>query len=135
MKNKIPLIKSVMTPFPYSVESNTLLSDAREYMVKHGIHHLPVTDGDRIAGLLNQNDVMGNGRQTVGDAGIETPQVVDLNERLDNILMIMADRHIDTVLVTKNNKLVGIFTYTDACRQFAGYLRREFGPHNGNTAA
>ena len=135
MKNRIPLIKSVMTPFPYSMDVNTVLSVAREYMIEHEIHHLPVTDGDKIAGILHKNDLIGDLNQVIGKIGIKEPYVFDLNERLDNIIMLMADKHIHTVLITRQEKLVGIFTITDACRQYADYLREEFGPHDGNDAA
>lgn len=47
----------------------------------------------------------------------------------------MADKRLDTVLITKNSKLVGIFTESDAYRHFSMYLREEFGPHGGDNAA
>ena len=124
-----------MTPFPYSVENNTQVIIAREYMICHGIHHLPVTDGNKIVGILDQVAIDNTNRKSVSDVELAKPHVFDLNERLDNILKIMADMHINTVLVTRNDKLVGIFTVTDACRHFADYLREEFGPHDGNDAA
>lgn len=135
MKNRIPLIKSVMTPFPYSVDVSTALSVARDYMLEHGIHHLPVIDGDKIAGMLNENDFAGDESHSVAQRILQTPCIIDLNERLDKILLLMADKHINTVLVTRHDKLVGIYTFSDACRQYADYLREEFGPHDGNDAA
>jgi acetoin utilization protein AcuB len=136
MKNKIPLIKSVMTPFPYSVDVNTRLSVARKYMLEHGIHHLPVIDGEKIAGILDKDDLADDKKNpVVGTLHLKTPHVIDLNDRLDNILIFMADKRVETVLVTRNEKLVGIFSVTDACREFADYLREEFGPHDGSDAA
>jgi len=38
----------------------------------------------------------------------------------------MAEKHIDSVLATKNGKLAGVFTSTDACRCFAEFLRDGF---------
>ena len=124
-----------MTPFPYSVENNTQVIIAREYMICHGIRHLPVTAGNKIVGILDQVAIDNTNSKSVGDVELAKPRVFDLNERLDNILKIMADKHINTVLVTRNDKLVGIFTVTDACRNFADYLREEFRPHDGNDAA
>ncbi len=132
---KLPLIKSVMTPFPYSVDIHTLLRDAGEYMRRHNIHHLPVTDGESLVGVLHEKDVTGNPDVSAADLELEIPCVFDLNDRLDNVLSRMADGHIDTVLVTRNRKLAGIFTVTDACSLFAGYLRDEFGPSGGDEAA
>ena len=135
MKNRIPLIKSVMTPFPYSVDVKTTLKVARDYMNEHDIHHLPVIDKDKIAGILDEKDLEDDKSLAVGDVDFNRPHVVDLNDRLDKVLIIMADKHIDTVLITRNEKLVGIYTVTDACRQYADYLREEFGPHDGTDAA
>jgi len=133
--NRIPLIKSIMIPFPYSVELNTQVVSAREYMIGHEIHHLPVTEGNKIVGILDQVAIDNTNSKLVSEVELVKPHVFDLNERLDNILKIMADTHINTVLITRNEKLVGIFTVTDACRHFADYLREEFGPHDGNDAA
>jgi hypothetical protein len=48
---------------------------------------------------------------------------VDCAERLDNVLLDMAERQIGSALIEKNGKLVGIFTMTDACRCFGELLR------------
>ena len=124
-----------MTPFPYSVSINSLLSDAKIYMHQHEIHHLPVIDGEKIVGLIDERDFDGQNYESIGDITLSSPQVFDLNERLDIVLEIMADKRLDTVLITKNSKLVGIFTESDAYRHFSRYLREEFGPHGGDNAA
>ncbi len=135
MYNKIPHIKSLMTPLPYSINSDATVLDARDYMDEHKIHHLPVVKDDKITGILNNRDLDSPVVKNINEIKIEPPQLFDLNERLDIVLEKMADSHIDTVLVTKNAKLVGIFTYTDAYRHFAAYLREEFWPHSGDDAA
>ena len=71
----------------------------------------------------------------LSDIRFEQPLVYDLNTRLDEILRKMADGHVHTVLVTRHGKLAGIFTVTDACRHFAGFLRDEFGQPGGDEAA
>jgi len=132
---RLPLIKSVMTPFPYSVDMNTLLRDAHKYMQQHNIHHLPVTDGDSLAGMLTEQDILSNPDSRANQLNLGEPCIFDLNARLDDVLSMMADKRIDTVLVTRQRKLVGIFTVTDACRVFAEHLRDEFGPFGGDEAA
>jgi CBS domain-containing protein len=42
----------------------------------------------------------------------------------------MADRHVGSALVTRGDKLVGIFTTTDACRALARVLH-ELHPDKG----
>ena len=51
-----------------------------------------------------------------------------------NVLANMARRHIGSTLVTKQGKLAGLFTVTDACRVFADYLQDEL-PHGGSDVA
>lgn len=141
----IPAIKSVMTPFPYSVDINASLFDARKFMGEHNIRHLPVTDEERLVGIISERDIKAylgmdfdSSKELqikVRNVKLEGPYIVDLNERLDIVLQKLSDEHIDAVLVTRNGKLAGVFTMTDACRSFAEYLREQFGPAGGNDAA
>lgn len=124
-----------MTPFPYSVDINMRLGEAHVYMQEHDIHHLPVTDGDKLAGIINEYDVVERPDFLVSDINLKKPCTFDLNARLDDVLALMANKRVDTVLITRNNKLVGIFTVTDACKLFAEYLREEFAPPGGDEAA
>ncbi len=143
--NHIPAIKSVMTAFPYSVDIDAPVSEAREFMREHKIRHLPVTQHDRLKGVLTDRDIkMYLGLETtpseektisVRDVYLEEPYVVDLEERLDKVLMAMVERHIGSVLITRHGRLAGLFTVTDACRSFAHHLREQFSPPDGNDAA
>jgi CBS domain-containing protein len=72
---------------------------------------------------------------TVRDVYIADPYIVDLNEPLDHVLLTMAQKHIGSVLVTKNGKLAGLFTTTDACRCFGEFLREKFSPRGDDEAA
>ena len=138
---QIPTIKTVMTPFPYSVAPDEPLGSADALMKQHQIRHLPVKDGQMLVGVVTERDItllqaLGAGETaTIVSAYRTAPYVVDLSERLDKVAMQMAEHHIDCALVTKNDKLVGIFTNTDACRQLALQLRGPFMPGDGNEAA
>ena len=141
----IPAIKSVMTPFPYSVDIDASLFDARQFMAEHDIRHLPVTDDERLVGVISERDIRAylgmdfdsskEVQTKVCNVKLEGPYIVDLNERLDIVLRKLSKEHIDAVLVTRHGKLAGVFTMTDACRHFARYLRDQFGPAGGNDAA
>lgn len=143
--NHIPPIKTVMTAFPYSVDIDAPISEAREFMSAHRIRHLPVTEQERLKGVLTDRDMkLYLGLETtpaeeweirVRDVYLEDPYVVDLEERLDIVLMAMVDRHIGSVLITRHGRLAGLFTVTDACRSFAEHLREQFSPPDGNDAA
>ena len=142
---RIPQIKTVMTPFPHSVELDAPLNQVREFMREHEIRHLPVTENHELVGVVTDRDIklmLGpdfayppEKELSVRDVYISDPYVVDLHEPLDNVLLNMARRHIGSVLVTRKGKLAGVFTVTDACQSFAEFLREHFLPGGGDEAA
>ena len=140
----MPQVKMVMTPFPYSIEKQQSLDRAKEMMVKHRIHHLPVMEEGVPVGAISYRDLQRTQRQgaseesgalSVADVPMEGAYVVDLSEPLDRVLSHMAKARLSAALVVKGGRLAGIFTLTDAYRCFAEHLRREFPPKGGNEAA
>ena len=144
MKHK-PLLKLLMTPFPHSVGLDAPVSDALDKMQAHAFHHLPVTDGHALVGVITERDIRnrqaggppqeGGDGLIVKDMYIHDAYIVDINEPLDNVLMEMATRHIGSVLVTRKGNLAGVFTSTDACRGFGEFVRERFPHDDGNDAA
>jgi CBS domain-containing protein len=129
----IPQVVAVMTPFPYAVDVDESLRQAREMMRNHEIRHLPVSENGRLVGVISDRDIKlmtepsHAGRALdelrVRDACVMDAYAVNCAERLDNVLLEMAERQIGSALIEKNGKLVGIFTMTDACRCFGELLR------------
>lgn len=142
---KIPPIKTAMTAFPYSVQPEASLHQAMDFMRTHNIRHLPVADDGKLMGLVSDRDiklVLGPDfaypdpdKLTVGDIMRADTYTVDLEERLDNVLAHMAEHHIGSAVVTRHGKLAGMFTLSDACREFAEYLRAPFLKPDGDDAA
>ena len=54
---RIPRIKSVMTPFPFSIAGAAPVSEAIEFMRKENIRHLPVTDNGNLIGMISDRDI------------------------------------------------------------------------------
>ena len=115
-------------------------------MREHDIRHLPVVDEHHnLVGIIADRDIHlmlgpehncpSEDALKVRDVFVELAYIVDLNERLDNVLLHMAERHIGSALVTKEGRLAGLFTTTDACRHFGELLRSQFLPGGGNEAA
>lgn len=141
----IPAIKTVMTAFPYSIDIESPISEALAYMDAHRMRHLPVTREDTLVGILTERDIRlflalaASDRDqdsiSISEIHMEEPYIVDLDQRLDIVLLEMVDRHVRSALVTRHGKLAGVFTTTDACRSFAEYLREQFNPPGGDEAA
>jgi acetoin utilization protein AcuB len=120
----VPRIKTVMTPFPTSVEPDATPDSARRTMAEHGIRHLPVVRGREIVGVVRERDLRdAGGAATVGDLCAPDPYIVDILTPLDQVLLAMAKGDRGSALVVKEERLVGIFTTTDACRCFGEFLQ------------
>jgi acetoin utilization protein AcuB len=132
MTPNIPTIESVMTPLVYAVDIDEAVEIAEELMLEHGIRHLAVTDSDSLVGIVSDRDIA----CTPNAAGLSIRSKItvreicsldvysaEVDEGLDGILLTMSDRHLGATLVTRNGKMAGIFTTTDACRCYAESLR------------
>lgn len=150
MMKRLPLIKHVMTPFPYWVSAGSTVADAKKLLDEHNIGHLPVKKGEghaSIMGIIAKSDVrvteeaqtkgFGLPIDTLRVADICTlkPYIVDVCEPLPNVLVHMANYHIGSAIVTKEGRLAGVFTAHDACRRFADYLNDQFVTPTGNDVA
>jgi CBS domain-containing protein len=139
----MPTIKVAMTPFPFFVEIDDPVAAARAMMRENEIHHLPVTEDGALVGVLSERDVRllevasrGQDLGSVRDACVRDVYVVDADTPLDEVLLALAESHRGSALVTKNAKLVGILTSSDACRVLAGLLQQRFPtPPEDDTAA
>jgi CBS domain-containing protein len=101
-------------------------------MRQHHFRHLPVTCDQAIVGILTDRDislVLGpdfgspDERQLrVRDAYLEKPCVVAASTPVAIVARTMAEHRVGAAIMTKHDKLVGIFTVTDACRALAEVL-------------
>ena len=133
-----PQILAFMTPFPYSIDIEAPLREARAFLRDRGIRHLPVTERGVLAGVLTVRDIklalgpdLGSPPEQelkVRDVYQPDSFVVDASASLVEVAASMAERHVGSALVTRGGKLVGIFTTTDACRALARVLNGRLPP-------
>ncbi len=138
MMTREPRVKSVMTPFPYSIDIGAAIGQARALMLEHHVHHLPVTQGGELKGIISDRDIklllgpeLGSPdpkELTVEDAYVAQGFTVDLESPLREVVAAMAERHVGAALVTRQGRIAGIFTATDACRVLGEYLNERFNP-------
>lgn len=139
--NRIPTIKSVMTAFPYWIDINETLVAAEKMMLEHDINHLPVKQDGKLTGVISAHDIKqskelaSESKQTVKDVCILNVYKVNMDEPLDNVVSYMANHHIGSALVMKDDRLAGVFTVNDACHCFVDYLRYQFRPSGGDEIA
>lgn len=101
-------------------------------MRDHNFRHLPVMSCGAIVGVLTDRGItlvigpdFDNPREDrlkVRDAYLEQPCVVAASTPVAKVARLMAERHIGSAIITKNDRFVGIFTVTDACRALAQIL-------------
>ena len=142
---QIPPIKAVMTAFPHSVESEQPVAKAREMMTEHGIRHLPVVKDGKLISVVTDRDIRlalrraeappRGGDLLIRDIRARDAYIVELTEPLDLVVMHMARHRIDAALVVKSDRLVGIFTMTDACHFLGDLLQALFPRDHGDDAA
>ena len=132
---KVPTIGSVMTAFPYFIELDAHAAAARTMMQQFKVHHLPVRDGERIVSVISEQelrraeafgrDISSDSDTRVADVCTRVVHFADPDEPLDAVLKHMSDAHVDVTCIVKGGRLAGIYTFTDAFRQFAELLRRQ----------
>lgn len=141
---KIPAVRSVMTPFPYTIDVDEGIGRAKAMLAEHDIRHLPVTKQGRLVGVITERDIRraldpvfglpSEDELTVRHIFIREAYIVKSTEPLDSVLLGMAARRVGSALIVKGEKLAGIFTVTDACRSFGEFLRSQF-PRAGDDEA
>jgi cystathionine beta-synthase len=116
---------------PYSqrdtvvVGPNDLLVTAYQRMKLYEISQLPVMDGDRIVGILDESDVLlhvygdeARFRDTVGTAMVSKQEVIDVKSPIEALLPVF-DRG-QVAIVMDGERFLGLITRID----LLNYLRR-----------
>jgi acetoin utilization protein AcuB len=127
-----PQVIAFMTPFPHSIDVDAPLAAAHQMMRDGRFRHLPVTSGGNIVGILSDRDIklvvgpefgsLGEQELTVRDAYVDKVFIAAASQPVATVARMMAEHHIGSAVITKNDKLAGIFTVTDACRALADII-------------
>ena len=141
----MPKIKDVMTAFPFSIAADANMGQVRDMMKEHGVGHLPVKLDDGSLSVISKRELErtvlpGHSHTdfeelTVADLCPAQAYQVDLYTSVIEVLDHMSATHSDCVLITRHEKLAGIFTFTDACSAYSTRLKDEFFPPSGDDIA
>lgn len=142
---RMPRVKDVMTAFPFSIAESATMAQAKAMMKEHRVGHLPVKFTDGTLSVLSKRELQrtelpGHSHTdfdelNVADLCPSECYIVDLYTSLIEVLDYMSDTDSDCVLVTRHDKLAGVFTASDACHAYSEALKDEFFPGGGDSVA
>lgn len=119
-----------MTYVPKSIGYDQSILQASEFMRKLHLRHLPVLKGGRLIGILTDRDInlvlsfkdVDPAAMTVEDAFTPNPYIASPTTPLSEVALHMAEKKYGCALIVDNEKLVGIFTETDAYKALSELL-------------
>ncbi len=130
------LVKDVMTKNPVTITGDKSLPEAKDLMTKHNITKLPVLDkGGRLIGIITSNDIKNSSpsdattldmfelsyllsKMTVSKVMISRVVTVSENETVEESARLMLDYDIGSLVVKRDELVVGIITESDLFKAF-----------------
>ncbi len=121
-----------MTPAPHSVGKGQTLAVAKRIMGDHSVRHLPVLDHGKLVGILSERDIYFV--QAIPGVNLENTLVADAmsqhvhcaspDQQIRPVIAQMAEHKLGCAVITEGDKVVGMFTTTDALDMLALHLGR-----------
>ena len=119
-------IRDAMTSNPSNVEMSSSVVEAARLMKSEDVGSIPVTEGDRLVGIVTDRDiairVVAEGKDvqgvTVGEIASTDLITVDPQQDLDEALRLMAQHQVRRLpVVEEDGRLVGILAQADVAQQ------------------
>lgn len=132
-------VRNRMTANPVCITPDTPIPEALELMKKRKIRRLPVTEGQKLVGIVTQLDLMRVSpspatslsifeihylisRMAVKEAMTKDPATISPDATIEEAALLMRERGIGGLPVVENGKVVGIITETDIFDSFIELL-------------
>ena len=136
-------IESFMTRSVHTIGLKSPLVEAHRVMNEHGIRHLPVLEGGRLAGLVSQRDLhlietlkdVDPKEVIVEEAMSQDCYTVEAGTPLAEVAREMGRHKYGSAVVLQGSHVLGIFTTTDALRALEAVLTRPAAPTPARKAA
>lgn len=114
-------VREVMTEDPHSIGTSASVVEAARLMREGDIGSLPITDGDKLVGMITDRDV--TTRVVAEGADLKATSVGDVYSRdvisvapddgLDDALQLMARHQVRRLPVVEDGRLVGVVAQAD----------------------
>jgi CBS domain-containing protein len=119
-------IRDAMTSNPSNVEMSSSVVEAARLMKSEDVGSIPVTEGERLVGIVTDRDiairVVAEGKDvqsvTVGEIASKDLVTIDPQQDLDEALRLMAQHQVRRLpVVEEDGRLVGILAQADVAQQ------------------
>jgi acetoin utilization protein AcuB len=126
-----------MSAKPQTIAPTATAAEALAMMRQKNIRHLPVVDGDRVLGMVTDKDIGGSvGPALIGQLTMQeimtAPLAISTSASIHNAAKMLFEKKATGLLVTENNRLVGIITLADMLKvlvEFLGILENSIRIH------
>lgn len=117
-------IESLMSAKPITINSHQTLKFALNTMRENNIRHLPVLENGKVRGVLSERDIrflesverVDLNDLKVADAYSDDLFSVEPHADVKVVCQLMHDEKIGSVVVQREQDLLGIFTWIDALK-------------------
>ena len=114
-------VRDAMTEDPRSIGASASIVEAARLMREQHIGSLPVTDDERLVGMITDRDITTRvvaesavpEKTSVGDVYSRDLIIVEPDNDLDQALQLMARHQVRRLPVVENGKLVGMVAQAD----------------------
>lgn len=123
-------VRAYMTPEPVAANHRETLDNVAETMRRQGIRHMPVVNEGKLTGVVTERDIrLVKGLRHAHLKSVEVSEVCEdevyvthPDSNLKDVAAEMARRRIGSAIVVEDDRPIGIFTTTDACRALSEVL-------------
>jgi len=125
-----PSIEQFMSRTPHTIGQDQPLAMAWRMMREHGIRHLPVLAGGRLAGIISERDLLfvdrlvgiDPERVPVSEAMTQDVCAVSPRASLLEVAEEMAENKYGSAVVVEGDRVTGVFTTVDALKALKAML-------------
>lgn len=107
------------------VDIKSNIYEVADTMKRYDVGFVPVSDNNKIVGVLTDRDIVTKivaNKDELIESYISKPISIDLNDSIENALTLMSKHKIKRLLVSSNNKLVGILSISDLLNTDCNYI-------------